>query len=231
MVGHYFSACSFSPPRGQVIINTKLVEDACNYKINQFGNRINTVVKPGIGRQYDYPEARQFEHVLEMNAGKRCFPRHQDQGSTFLDGHIGGAMNQVFAAANGDRCEASHAAWAYHHCVGDRGTACRWRGPLIPGINTYQFYALGEEESKSGKTQLIVNYQTDEMEDAEMKEVQQNASEGHMTGGGNVDKKETDFSVVAIRKNLQETAFFFPQLQTDKEGNISFSHDFKEIRR
>ncbi len=28
---------------------------------------------------------------------------------------------------------------------------------------------------------------------------------------------------VQIRKNLQETAFFFPQLQTDKEGNVSFS--------
>jgi len=31
------------------------------------------------------------------------------------------------------------------------------------------------------------------------------------------------FSQVQTRKNLQETAFFFPQLQTDKEGNISFS--------
>ncbi|MGI9552035.1 MAG: alpha-2-macroglobulin family protein, partial [Aurantibacter sp.] len=28
---------------------------------------------------------------------------------------------------------------------------------------------------------------------------------------------------IQIRKNLQETAFFFPQLQTDKEGNVSFS--------
>ncbi|MBJ7879237.1 alpha-2-macroglobulin [Gelidibacter salicanalis] len=28
---------------------------------------------------------------------------------------------------------------------------------------------------------------------------------------------------VAIRKNLQETAFFFPQLQTDTKGNVTFS--------
>jgi uncharacterized protein YfaS (alpha-2-macroglobulin family) len=34
---------------------------------------------------------------------------------------------------------------------------------------------------------------------------------------------ETDFDAIAIRENLQETAFFFPQLQTDKEGNINFS--------
>ncbi|WP_299254026.1 alpha-2-macroglobulin family protein [uncultured Lacinutrix sp.] len=35
--------------------------------------------------------------------------------------------------------------------------------------------------------------------------------------------KKTDFIGVTIRKNLQETAFFFPQLQTDKNGNVSFS--------
>ncbi|WP_282074524.1 alpha-2-macroglobulin family protein [Maribacter aquivivus] len=32
-----------------------------------------------------------------------------------------------------------------------------------------------------------------------------------------------DFGSVTIRKNLQETAFFFPTLQTDKEGNVSFN--------
>ncbi|GGG41899.1 alpha-2-macroglobulin [Bizionia arctica] len=35
--------------------------------------------------------------------------------------------------------------------------------------------------------------------------------------------KKEDFSQVQIRKNLQETVFFFPQLQTDEKGNISFS--------
>src|SRR5690606_25163689 len=32
-----------------------------------------------------------------------------------------------------------------------------------------------------------------------------------------------DFSQVKIRKNLQETAFFFPQLHTDDKGHVSFS--------
>ncbi|MFT5214951.1 MAG: hypothetical protein ACI83H_000057 [Glaciecola sp.] len=35
--------------------------------------------------------------------------------------------------------------------------------------------------------------------------------------------KEEDFSGVTIRKNLQETAFFFPHLQTDDKGNVTFS--------
>src|SRR5690606_17564038 len=43
-------------------------------------------------------------------------------------------------------------------------------------------------------------------------------------------KEETDlenenpnFDNIQIRKKLQETAFFFPQLQTDEDGNVSFS--------
>jgi len=40
---------------------------------------------------------------------------------------------------------------------------------------------------------------------------------------GEPGQKKQDFSDVKIRKNLQETAFFFPQLQTDKQGNVSFS--------
>ncbi|MDP5062835.1 MAG: alpha-2-macroglobulin, partial [Maribacter sp.] len=37
------------------------------------------------------------------------------------------------------------------------------------------------------------------------------------------EKEKEDFESVTIRKNLQETAFFFPKLQTDKEGNVSFN--------
>lgn len=39
----------------------------------------------------------------------------------------------------------------------------------------------------------------------------------------NVAEPKEDLESVAIRKNLQETAFFFPQLQTDAEGNVTFS--------
>ncbi|WP_419213858.1 alpha-2-macroglobulin family protein [Maribacter sp. X9] len=38
-----------------------------------------------------------------------------------------------------------------------------------------------------------------------------------------VQQEKADFDSVVIRKNLQETAFFFPKLLTDKEGNVSFS--------
>lgn len=40
-----------------------------------------------------------------------------------------------------------------------------------------------------------------------------------------ISTKQTEDALknVPVRKNLQETAFFFPQLQTDAEGNVSFS--------
>ncbi|WP_422105774.1 alpha-2-macroglobulin family protein [Winogradskyella sp.] len=37
------------------------------------------------------------------------------------------------------------------------------------------------------------------------------------------EEKETNFDNVQIRKNLNEMAFFFPQLQTDADGSVSFN--------
>lgn len=42
------------------------------------------------------------------------------------------------------------------------------------------------------------------------------------------DKSTESFDNVLVRKNLQETAFFFPHLKTDKDGNVSFSFDTPE---
>lgn len=63
------------------------------------------------------------------------------------------------------------------------------------------------------------------------------ALEGKVAGVANADKeldgdqgqekpeeqKDTAKNPVQIRKNLRETAFFFPQLRTDGDGNVSFS--------
>ncbi|GAA3636814.1 alpha-2-macroglobulin family protein [Flavivirga jejuensis] len=37
------------------------------------------------------------------------------------------------------------------------------------------------------------------------------------------NSEKPNFGDIKIRKNLQETAFFFPQLQTDSDGNVNFS--------
>ncbi len=48
-------------------------------------------------------------------------------------------------------------------------------------------------------------------------------SNNELIEGDDKAKEKTDFSAVKIRKNLQETAFFLPQLRTDADGNISFN--------
>lgn len=50
------------------------------------------------------------------------------------------------------------------------------------------------------------------------------SSTGNATGNKDTpEDKKPSLEGIKIRKNLQETAFFFPQLATDAEGNISFN--------
>lgn len=68
-----------------------------------------------------------------------------------------------------------------------------------------------------------------------MEEAEFNADDGVRGVAGDVAEKDEEESRagkqqeqqslegVKIRKNLQETAFFFPQLTTDAEGNVSFN--------
>ena len=86
------------------------------------------------------------------------------------------------------------------------------------------------------KSSRNARYETVEMsapmamsDEAELEEVviTENKSTFDDVSLGNVNQdnedKTTSFDGIQIRKNLQETAFFFPQLQTDKDGNVNFS--------
>lgn len=50
-----------------------------------------------------------------------------------------------------------------------------------------------------------------------------NIDEEDETGEDDTKLKKTDFSDVKIRTNFNETAFFYPQIKTDAEGNFTFS--------
>lgn len=43
-----------------------------------------------------------------------------------------------------------------------------------------------------------------------------------------IAEEQANFNEVIIRKNLNETAFFFPDLRTDEQGNVIFSFDVPE---
>ncbi len=100
--------------------------------------------------------------------------------------------------------------------------------------------SLYREHARSRKMDALPAPSAMAMDDMEMEESELAASlssEKQVAVTGNTTKPEEqrpgherdqaqgDGSAsgeVQIRKNLQETAFFFPQLQTDKEGNVSF---------
>ncbi|WP_179345411.1 alpha-2-macroglobulin family protein [Winogradskyella ursingii] len=63
---------------------------------------------------------------------------------------------------------------------------------------------------------VVTGYETAEMEEADSS-IQNSNNEFEN------NEKELDRDNIQIRKNLNETAFFFPQLQTDEEGNVSFN--------
>ena len=46
---------------------------------------------------------------------------------------------------------------------------------------------------------------------------------GRAEAAAGTKKQATNDPEIQVRTNLQETAFFFPQLNTDAEGNVSFS--------
>ncbi|SFZ89290.1 Alpha-2-macroglobulin family protein [Flaviramulus basaltis] len=78
-----------------------------------------------------------------------------------------------------------------------------------------------QEDSSNLDEVVVVGYET-QKEKALI--VSTKTEQGEGTVIAQITKKEKlDFDNVLIRKNLQETAFFFPQLRTDAEGNISFS--------
>src|SRR5882762_559682 len=72
-----FLLAGFAPAGHQRMRDGKMVEHARDHEIHQVLRRLRVVIEAGVGRQDHRACARQLEHVLQMDRGKRCFPRHQ----------------------------------------------------------------------------------------------------------------------------------------------------------
>ena len=99
------------------------------------------------------------------------------------------------------------------------------------GLRMYKERALVNKSGVPG----MVREDSMDMEDVSEVAFASNSPQQESTGGRrSIDAplapnqaiqndKKTSIDNVKIRKNLQETAFFLPQLHTDKDGNVSFS--------
>ncbi len=95
--------------------------------------------------------------------------------------------------------------------------------PSVPGLQKYggcpkpqSLYAeeaLAAPQAKSAKMRIAGNQMADSAQTQNIEEV--------VTIGYGKKKTETS-SDVKVRQNLNETAFFYPNLTTDKDGNVNF---------
>lgn len=85
---------------------------------------------------------------------------------------------------------------------------------------TSKNYALSEMEAHEDATNVVTAPGVSGLED---KNQSPKSLKEHHSKEERKKEKGSDLDKVQIRKNLRETAFFFPQLKTDKEGNVSFN--------
>jgi len=99
------------------------------------------------------------------------------------------------------------------------------------GLNFYQHRNIRIRGMASQKMAVVEDEM--EMADVPFARVENDLEETVVVGYG-VKKEEIkepeklNLSDVKIRKNFNETAFFFPHLKTDKDGNVSFSFTMPE---
>ncbi|MFD2565013.1 alpha-2-macroglobulin family protein [Aquimarina rubra] len=100
---------------------------------------------------------------------------------------------------------------------------------LLGGVRGKKMRRMANESSPAP---MAMEMATDDLEMEEVavtgnavKEESEADSLGQVENKSNKkeDQKDPSLEAVKIRKNLQETAFFFPQLTTDPEGNVSFN--------
>ncbi|MDQ6757822.1 MAG: MG2 domain-containing protein [Bacteroidota bacterium] len=93
--------------------------------------------------------------------------------------------------------------------------------------------AMAVQELQSDVTVRGVMNKTSKDEDADkvFTKVEYTLPNGDLFQNGRIVKRQQtniDQSQIQIRKNFNETAFFFPDLRTDKDGNIEFSFTMPE---
>ena len=89
---------------------------------DQIVDRARRVIKAWHGRQHLGAEPGKAQHVFEVDLGQGRFPGHQDQAPALLDGHVGGALDQVRAEADRDARQGAHRTGADDHPAGQGGS-------------------------------------------------------------------------------------------------------------
>src|SRR3569623_3108709 len=89
-----------SPPRWyEILWNVEMVHDARHHEVHQVFDAARFVINTGRSGHDGDPQARELKHVFEMNHGKRHLAHDEDKLAPLLHHHVGGAFQEIVAAA------------------------------------------------------------------------------------------------------------------------------------
>ena len=112
-------------------LQAELVKCTRHDEVDEVVDRLGAVVEAGGEKQHGRPRLLDRKHVPQMDEGQRRLARHEDELPLLLEGHRGGAMNEIRHGARGDRPERAHRARADHVRVDLRRPARVGRLPVV----------------------------------------------------------------------------------------------------
>src|SRR5687768_3806491 len=77
-----------TPARHELMRYPEMIQYAGNHKIHHILHSLGMVIKAGIGRQDNYAAARKFQHIFQMDSGKRRFAWNKDEFSILFQHYV-----------------------------------------------------------------------------------------------------------------------------------------------
>lgn len=113
------------------MVDGQLIEDAAAKLIEHLVQRAGLQIEPRRKGHDDGPGLLQGQHIAQMDAGERAFPRHQHERPPLLEADIRRALQQIARHSGRQRAQRVHGAGRDDHAVVPPGTACRGRGHIV----------------------------------------------------------------------------------------------------
>lgn len=129
-----FKLCLVAPAADRAV-QTELIEQTPAELAQQIVHAVGAGVKGGHKGHDDGPGGGKAAHIVQMNEIQGRFPGDDDERAAFLEGHVGGPVQEVDARAAGNGGKAAHGAGADDHAVVPPGTAGRSGGQIVRGMD------------------------------------------------------------------------------------------------
>lgn len=186
------------------------VEDLGDDEVGEVVDGLGDEVEPGVGGGDDRAGEGGGAHVLDVDEGEGGFSVGDDEGSSFFEGDLGGAGEEVGARAGGDGCEGVGGAGEDDHAVVDEGSGGDDGADVFVGVTDDARVVLvgvfggGEAREEGGEVEVgdvhfvgeesAAEVGDDEVDGVAAGEEEVEESDGVGGAGGAGDGEDDDFA-------------------------------------